>query len=77
MKIGDLVQSRWKEERALYGIGIVINRCEEGACERQVHEDAHWIIHFPNRKEDGSVAGFIHTGPIAGQEKQFKWMVIS
>ncbi len=77
MKIGDLVQSRRVEERELFGMGMVVDRCETGQCDSQIHKDAHWIIHFPNRKDQESIAAFIHTGPVLGQEKQFKWVVVS
>ena len=75
MKVGDLIQSRWDEEREFYGIGMIIDRCEDNMCEQHVHVHAHWIMHFPNRKNKTSTADFIHSGPSRDREKQFKWVL--
>jgi len=77
MRIGDLVQSRWEEEQELFGMGMIVDRCETGQCDSQVHNsDPHWIIHLPNRKAHAGIAAFIHTGPTPRWEKEFKWRVI-
>ena len=76
MKVGDLVQSRWEEERELFGMGMIVDRCEAGQCDSHVHKDAHWVIHLPHKKAGAGIAEFIHTGPTPGHEKEFKWRLI-
>ena len=76
MKIGDLVQSRWEEERELFGIGMIVDRCEAGQCDHKIHKDEHWVIHFPNGRDKEGIAAFVHAGPMPGREKEFKWRVI-
>ena len=76
MKIGDLVQSRWEEERELFGMGMIVDRCKAGQCDSQIHKHAHWVIHFPNRKARAGIAAFIHAGPRVWGEGEFKWRVI-
>ena len=79
MKIGDLVHHRRDEYRDDWGIGMIVDRCEAGACESLLRfplKHAHWVIHFPNRVHPRAMAAFVHSGPRPGREDKFKWVEV-
>ena len=76
MKVGDLVYHRRDEYRDDWGIGMIVDRCEGGACEVRDTEHDHWVIHFPNRRYVNATAAFVHTGPRPGREDKFKWVEV-
>ena len=76
MKVGALVHHRHARGRADWGIGMIVDRCEAGACESRPTEHAHWVIHFPNRVHPHAMSAFVHSGPRPGREDKFKWVEI-
>ena len=76
MKVGDLVYHRHARGRDDWGIGMIVDRCEAGACASRPTEHAHWVIHFPNRLHPIGMAAFVHSGPRPGREDKFKWVEI-
>ena len=80
MKVGDLIQHRGvlhRGEEDEWGLGIIVDQCEAGACEAQVSVQHHWVIHFPNRRHKGSMAEFVHSSVSQGVDKDnLKWLVM-
>ena len=78
MKIGDLIQHRgYRGLEDHWGIGMIVGHCAQLECKAGVHRHAHWILHFPNRRDKEASAEFQHTRVSEGRDKdKLKWLVV-
>ena len=78
MKVGDLIQHRRNDQREAWGLGMIVDHCEPGACKAGVSVRNHWVIHFPNRKDKEATAEFIHNRISEGLDRDnLKWMLVA